>query len=104
MAARKDAKEAEVVKETKAKKTAKTAVKKDAKKATEAVVNLAKDLRSLSEQELHAALKTAKEDLTVAQKMLKANELPSSHVIRKSKKLIARIHTVLTEVNDKETK
>ena len=104
MAARKDAKEAEVVKETKAKKTVKTAVKKDAKKATEAVVNLAKDLRNLSEQELHAALKTAKEDLTVAQKMLKANELPSSHVIRKSKKLIARILTVLTEVNDKETK
>ena len=104
MAARKDAKEAEVVKETKAKKTAKTAVKKGAKKATEAVANLAKDLRSLSEQELHAALQTAKEDLNMAQKMLKANELPSSHVIRKSKKLIARIHTVLTEVNDKETK
>jgi ribosomal protein L29 len=90
------AQEAEVVKETKSKVTTK-AVKKDAAKVAAAIGKTAKDLRDLTEAELHAALKTAKEDLLAAQKMLKANELPSSHVIRKSRKVIARLHTVLTE-------
>ena len=69
-------------------------------------VQTIKDLRGLSETELQAALKTAKEDLLNAQKMLRANELPSSHVIRKSRRMIARIHTILTEKNNakKETK
>ena len=72
-------------------------VKKDVAKAAAAIGKTAKDLRELTEQELHAALKTAKEDLLAAQKMLKANELPSSHVIKKSRQVIARIHTVLAE-------
>jgi ribosomal protein L29 len=103
MAAKKEVKEAEVVKKTKV--TAKT-VKKDAKKVATAIGTTAKDLRSLSEQELHTALATAKEDLLNAQKMLKANELPSSHVIKKSRQVIARVHTVLAEkINSgKETK
>ncbi len=85
--------------------TAKT-VNKDPTKGASAVGKTAKDLRELSEQELHAALATAKEDLLAAQKMLKANELPSSHVIKKSRQVIARVHTVLAEkINSgKETK
>jgi len=97
----KEAKEAEVVKTTK-KVSAKT-VKKDTAKVAKAVSNAAKDLRALTEQQLQAALKTAKEDLMNAQKMLKANELPSSHVIRKTKKLIARIHSVITEKNNERS-
>lgn len=85
---------------TKAKKPTKLttkAVKKDAAKAIAAAGQTIKDLRNLTEQELHAVLKTAKQDLLSAQKMLRANELPSSHVIKKSRQVIARIHTVLTE-------
>lgn len=102
--AKKEAKEAEIVKNVKAKKVSAKDVKKDTAKVTKAVVQTVKDLRALSEQELHAALASAREDLLETQKMLRAGELPSSHVIRKSKKLIARIHTVLTEVKNKEAK
>ncbi len=99
------AKEAEVVKSTRAKKVSTKDIKKDAKAVATSVAHAAKDLRALGEAELHHALATAKADLVEAQKMLHANELPSAHVIRKSKKLIARIHTVLTEVtNSKEEK
>jgi|GEM_PF-686525 len=109
MATKKEVQEAEVVKETKAKKPAKVTtktVKKDAAKVATAVGQTAKDLRDLTEQELRAMLETAKEDLLNVQKMLRANELPSSHVIKKSRQAIARIHTVLAEkINSgKETK
>lgn len=105
MPAKKEAKEAEVVKKTETKKVSSKVVKKDVAKVAKAVGQTAKDLRNMTEAELHAALKTAKEDLLTAQKMLKANELPSSHVVRKTKKLVARVHTVLSEVkNNKETK
>ncbi len=100
-----DAKEAEVVKPAKAKKVSTKDIKKDVKAVSKSISHAAQDLRALSEAELHNALATAKADLVEAQKMLHANELPSAHVIRKSKKLIARIHTVLTEVtNSKEEK
>lgn len=100
-----DAKEAEVVKPTKAKKVSTKDIKKDVKAVSKSVSQAANDLRALTEAELHNALATAKADLVEAQKMLHANELPSAHVIRKSKKLIARIHTILTEVtNSKEEK
>jgi ribosomal protein L29 len=96
-------------KETKAKQPVKTTtktVKKDAAKVAAAVNQTAQDLRGLTEPELHAALETAKEDLLTAQKMLRANELPSAHVIRKSRRVIARIHTILTEKinSEKEAK
>ncbi|HMQ09375.1 MAG TPA: 50S ribosomal protein L29 [Candidatus Nanoperiomorbaceae bacterium] len=101
---KKTTKEAEVVK-TKAKKVSTKDIKKDVKAVGKSIANTTKDLRALGEAELHNALATAKADLVEAQKMLHANELPSAHVIRKSKKLIARIHTVLTEVtNSKEEK
>lgn len=89
--AKKDAKEAEVIKP--AKKSTTKSVKKDAVNTKE----IAADLRKLTEAELQKALKTAREDLLTAQKMLHANELPATHVIRKMKKQIARIHAVLAE-------
>jgi ribosomal protein L29 len=70
------------------KETAKTPVK---------TVQTVKDLRNLTETELQTTLQTAREDLLAAQKMLRANELPSAHVIRRYRRAIARIHTVLTE-------
>ncbi|MCL1876934.1 50S ribosomal protein L29 [Candidatus Saccharibacteria bacterium] len=98
--AKKEVKEAEVAKKVSAKD-----VKKDAAKVAKAVSETAKDLRALTEQQLQGLLQTAKADLLRAQKMLKSNELPASHVIRKTKKLIARIHTVLVEKsNEKEAK
>jgi ribosomal protein L29 len=87
-------KEAEVVKTT---KSAKNEAKKTAANAAAAVGKTAKELRELSEQELHTVLETARNDLLSAQKMLKANELPSSHVIKKSRRVIARIHSLLAE-------
>ncbi|MFZ2560064.1 MAG: 50S ribosomal protein L29 [Candidatus Nanoperiomorbaceae bacterium] len=69
--------------------TAKT-VKKD-------VAKTAKDLRALSENDLQKVLATAKADLLNVQKMLKANELPNTAVVRKSRKMVAKIHTILTE-------
>ena len=102
MAVKKEAKEAEVVTEGKTKKTSTKTVKKDAAKTAKVTTDTVKDLRELNEQELQTALKTAREDLLTAQKMLHANELPSSHVIRKTKKLIARIHTVLNERSENE--
>jgi ribosomal protein L29 len=98
-----DAKEAEVVKS--AKKVSTKAVKKDVAKVVKSVLETAADLRKLTVAELHAALKTAREDLLATQKMLRANELPSSHVIRKNRRQIARIHLVLTEkLNEEEAK
>jgi len=96
--------EAEVVKETKVKKVTSKTVKKDAAKVAAAAKQAAKDLRVMTEAELQKALTTAKEDLQLAQKMLKANELPASHVIRSTKKQIARIHSVLTEKIREEKK
>lgn len=78
-------------------------VKKDAAKAAKAVSDTAKDLRNLTEQQLQAALQTAKEDLQNMQKMLKSNELPASHAIKKTKKTIARIHSVITEKNNERS-
>ena len=85
MADKKVAKKSEKV----AKVTPKT-VKKD-------IAKTAKDLRALTEQELHEALAAAKNDLLNAQKMLKANELPNTTVVKNSRKFIAKIHTVLAE-------
>jgi len=91
-------KEAEIVREkSAAKKVNAKTVKKDVAKVAKSVAETAADLRKLTEAELQAALKTAREDLLAAQKMLRANELPSSHVIRKMKRQIAKIHTILTE-------
>jgi ribosomal protein L29 len=107
---KKEAKEAEVVKEvkeTKVKKVTAKTVKKDASKTVNAVVKTVADLRELTVAQLHEALKTAREDLLMVQKMLHANELPNTHVVRNAKKQIARIHAMLTEKNnnaDKEAK
>ncbi len=97
----KEATEAEVVKP--AKKSIKTSAKasksatKVAKKDAPKLVQKISDLRELTVAELQKALTETRENLQTTQKMLKANELPASHVIRATKKQIARIHTVLTE-------
>lgn len=90
---------------TKIKKAVEKAeVKKDAKDVKKSTAELLKDLRALSDSELNKALIEAKEDLKRAQKMLKANELPASHVIKQMKAKVARIHTVMTEKANKEAK
>lgn len=96
---------------TKVKKTVKKAeVKKDAKKVAKNTKDLMKDLRDLTMTELNASLREAKGDLQKTQKMLRQNELPSSHVVSEMKHRIARIKTVISEKqadnakNEKETK
>jgi ribosomal protein L29 len=90
-------KEATVVKKVSARD-----VKKTAEKVASTVSDTARDLRTLTEQQLRTALKTTKEDLLAAQKMLRAKELPSSHVIKKTKKQIARIYLVIEEKSKEE--
>ena len=78
----------------------KTTVKKaaaSAKTVKKDLAKTAKDLRELTEKDLQIALAEAKKDLQNAQKMLKANELPNTTVVRNSRKMIAKIHTVLAE-------
>ncbi len=93
---------------TKSKKTAKSAeAKQNAKLAKRSTADLLNDLRSSSQAQLNNALIEAKADLKKAQQMLKAGELPASHVIKQMKAKIARIHTVMTESKnnkDKEAK
>lgn len=91
---------------TKVKKTVKKAeVKKDVKDIKKSAKELVDDLRGLSDAELNKALIDAKADLKKAKQMLKANELPASHVIKQMKTKVARIHTVMTEKsNNKEAK
>lgn len=75
------------------KKSAKTSVKAVAKD----VAKTAEDLRKLSVMDLNEALVAAKSDLANARKMLAANELPNTNVVKKSRKFVAKIHTVLGE-------
>ena len=93
---------------TKSKKTAKPAgTKQSAKPAKRSTADLLNDLRSSSQAQLNNALIEAKAHLKKAQQMLKAGELPASHVIKQMKAKIARIHTVMTESKnnkDKEAK
>ena len=88
---------------TKVKKMDKAAkTKKEAPVAKKSTADLMADLRKMTVAELNKALVEAKDDLRNAQKMLKAGELPSSHVIKQTRQKIARIHTVMTEQNNNE--
>ena len=69
------------------------------KKTSKTVTNSISDLRSLSAVELQKKLLTARQDLLEAQKSLKANELANPHVVTKMRKEIARIMTVISELN-----
>ncbi len=93
---------------TKSKKTAKpVGTKQSTKPAKRSTADLLNDLRSSSQAQLNNALIEAKTDLKKAQQMLKAGELPASHVIKQMKAKIARIRTVMTESKnnkDKEAK
>jgi large subunit ribosomal protein L29 len=74
------------------KKTTKTTPKNKVSLAQKLI-----DWRSKDLAELQAILATAKADLLEAQKSLKANELANPNVIKKMRKEIARIKTVLAE-------
>ncbi|MCL2174228.1 50S ribosomal protein L29 [Candidatus Saccharibacteria bacterium] len=63
------------------------------------VTNSMADLRKLSAQELQQKLQTIRADLLAAQKSLRANELVNPRVIRRTKKEIARIMTVIAEMS-----
>lgn len=65
-------------------------------------INPMEELRKLSIADLNKALIEAKADLDKSIKMLKANELPASHVIKSNRQKIARIHTVMTEKSSQE--
>lgn len=58
------------------------------------------DLRKMSLDELQKALQTGRKDLLEAQKSLKADELANPHAVKKLRKEIARIMTVMTEMNN----
>lgn len=93
-------------------KATKTTVKKvsqstkaTAKKAEKNLFASAAELRNLDAKELQKNLAEAREDLLNKQKMLKANELPSTHVIRETRRQIARLKMILSEKEreDQET-
>ena len=58
------------------------------------------DLRTLSPEKLQERLKTARADLLAMQKSLKANELANPNVVKKTRREIARILTIITEVKN----
>ncbi len=66
------------------------------------------ELRKLDISALNKALVEANDNLKNAKKMLKANELPATHVIREHKSTIARIHMAIneksSELDNKEAK
>jgi ribosomal protein L29 len=74
----------------------------DKKNTSKIVTNSADNLRSKTVSELEKLLHTAKDDLLVAQKSLKANELANPKVVRKMRRDIARIKTILAEVSKKQ--
>lgn len=95
------------VKKTTTKKPAKAAEKVADKKVKALAANaeLLASLRKMTVAEIDKALVEAKADLKQAQKLLRANELPATHVIKTMKAKIARIHAVATEKkNAKEAK
>ncbi|MDR0955991.1 MAG: 50S ribosomal protein L29 [Candidatus Nomurabacteria bacterium] len=79
----------------------KTAVKADkkVKKAApkDKVLTLA-EMRTKSPDELIALIKSSQADLEEFQRMNHASELPASHVIAKTRRQIARLNTVLTQI------
>lgn len=74
----------------------KKTAKKIEKKATDIV-----ELRKKTVEELQKLLETGKKDLLAAQKSLKADELANPHAVKKLRREIARIKTVITEVENK---
>ena len=72
---------------------------RQAKKADKSVTNSIVDLRKLSVEELQKLLQTARADLIEMQKSLKANELANPRTVRKQRREIARILTVISEVS-----
>ncbi|MDR1970195.1 MAG: 50S ribosomal protein L29 [Candidatus Nomurabacteria bacterium] len=81
---------------------AKKQVKKITASDKKTVANPVVDLRTKTVKELHALLVTARTDLLASQKSLKANELVNPCTIKKQRKEIARILTIITEKHHSE--
>jgi large subunit ribosomal protein L29 len=71
--------------------------KVEAKKTTKSVTFSIADLRKLPVDELQNKLQTARADLLEARKSLAANELANPRVVRKMRREIARILTIIAE-------
>jgi ribosomal protein L29 len=77
--------------------------KKTTKKVKEVKkVNLMADLRAKSVADIEKLLATAKQDLLQLQKSLKANELANPHAVKKMRREIAQMKTVIAEFVKKE--
>lgn len=70
---------------------------KDKAKKQDKSKNTAKELREKLSAQLENDLKVAKKDLLELQKSLAANELANPHAVKKMRREIARIKTILTE-------
>ena len=81
-----------------------SAKKKTVKKIEQKAATSMTDLRDKSLDELQKLLATARTDLLELQKSLRANELANPHAVTKMKKEIARIMTVISEVNNSDKK
>jgi len=86
--------------------------KKSATQSTKKVVkeNAVADLRTKSEEDLQKVLGKARADLLELQKGLKANELANPGAVRKARRRVAKILTIIGEKSrsnnneEKETK
>ena len=83
-------------------------VKKITAGDSKTVTNSVADLRTLPIDELAKRLQTARVDLLALKKSLSANELANPYAVKKQRREVARILTVMTEVkksnNDNEEK
>jgi large subunit ribosomal protein L29 len=77
----------------------KTRVKKSDKALNK--TNTIADLRKKTVEDLRKDLAAAKNDLLEAQKSLKANELANPHAVKKMRRGIAQIKTVMAELSKK---
>lgn len=76
--------------------------KKVAKKSADKSNVTVADLRSKTAEELQKMLEDNKKDLLILQKSLAADELANPHAVRKMRREIARIKTVMTQVSKKD--
>jgi len=83
-------------------------VKKITAGDSKTITNSVADLRTLPVDELAKRLQTARADLLALKKSLSANELANPYAVKKQRREVARILTVMTEVkksnNDNEEK
>jgi ribosomal protein L29 len=77
-------------------------VKKITASDSKATSNSVADLRTLPVSELQKRLQTARADLLTLQKSLAANELANPYAVKKQRREVARILTVITELSQED--